>query len=219
MRVRQGASANSPYVALAFHVNRDSYNKIATQWDSARRKFYGREKDYLDVLLGELPENSLVIDVGCGTGRPMAEYVIAKGHRVVGIDQSEELIKIAGERFPNGYWILSSIEEFEFAGIFNAAILWDSLFHIKRSCHEPILRGVIGILAVGGRIMLTVGGSDHPPFTDTMFGQEFFYDSNTPTETVQILQDLGCHVLIGEFMNLPTAGRDKGRYAIVAQKG
>ncbi len=200
-------------------MNRDSYNKIAKQWDYARRKFYGREKDYLDVLLGELPENSLIIDIGCGTGSPMAEYVIARGHRVVGIDQSEELIKIAGERFPNGHWILSSIEEFEFAGIFNAAVFWDSLFHIKRSYHEPILRRVIGNLAVGGRLMLTVGGSDHPPFTDTMFGQVFFYDSNTPTETVHILQDLGCRVLIGEFMNLPTAGRDKGRYAIVAQKG
>ena len=66
--------------------------------------------------------------------------------------------------------------------------------------------------------MLTVGGSEQPPFTDHMFGQEFFYDSNTPEETSRILQGLGCRIVIGEFMNLPTTGHDKGRYAIVARK-
>lgn len=66
--------------------------------------------------------------------------------------------------------------------------------------------------------MLTVGGSAHPAFTDTMFGQAFFYDSNTPDESGQILARLGCRIVIGEFMNLPDGGRDKGRYAIVAEK-
>ena len=27
--------------------------------------------------------------------------------------------------------------------------------------------------------MLTVGGSDNPPFTDTMFGREFFFPVTT----------------------------------------
>ena len=51
-----------------------------------------------------------------------------------------------------------------------------------------------------------------------MFGHEFFYDSNTPEQTGQILQRLGCRLLIAEFMDKPTDGRDKGRYAIVAEK-
>jgi len=66
--------------------------------------------------------------------------------------------------------------------------------------------------------MLTVGGSDHPAFTDSMFEQQFFYDSYPPQKVLEILGNLGFIILISEFMNKPTSGRDKGRYAIVAKK-
>lgn len=199
-------------------MNRASYNKIASQWDKARKECYGREQDYLNVLLSGLPDNALVVDIGCGTGRPLAEYVISRGHRVFGIDQAEELIKLAKARFPREQWILSSIEQYEFSEDFHAAIIWDALFHIDRSMHAIILRRIVEKLPRGGKFMLTVGGSAHPPFIDTMFGQEFFYDSHTPEETIRILHDLRCRIVIEEFMNLPTTRRDKGRYAIIAQK-
>jgi hypothetical protein len=102
--------------------------------------------------------------------------------------------------------------------VYRGALLWDSLFHILRTEHEPILRNVVNGLTPGDRIMLTVGGSAHPAFTDFMYGQEFFYDSNTPEETEQILLRLGCRVVIGEYMNVPDGERDKGRYAIIAEK-
>jgi 2-polyprenyl-3-methyl-5-hydroxy-6-metoxy-1,4-benzoquinol methylase len=199
-------------------MNRDSYNKIASQWDEARKEFYGREQDYLNLLLSDLPDRAWVLDIGCGTGRPLAQNVISKGHRVIGIDQADELIKLAQTRFPNEQWILSPIEQYELSNDFHAAIIWDSLFHIDRSQHATILHKVVEKLPKGGKIMLTVGGSAHPAFTDTMFGQEFFYDSNTPEDTNHILRGLSCQILVGEFMNLPTKGRDKGRYAIIAQK-
>jgi hypothetical protein len=66
--------------------------------------------------------------------------------------------------------------------------------------------------------MLTVGGSAHPPFTDSMFGERFFYDSNTPAEAERMLETLGCRIVLGEFMNLPDGEKNKGRYAFVAEK-
>ena len=199
-------------------MNRDSYNTIAPQWAAARRTFHGRERDYLDLLLAPLPQNACVLDLGCGTGRPMAEYVLAKGFRVIGVDQSGELLKIARADFPSARWVLAALETYAFPDSFGAALLWDSLFHIERSQHEPLLRRVIERLPAGGRLMLTAGGSAHPAFTDRMYGQTFFYDSNPPEITARIVQELGCRILLAEFTNLPTAGRDKGRYALVAEK-
>ncbi len=69
---------------------------------------------------------------------------------------------------------------------------------------------------MGGRFALTVGGSDHAPFTDTMFGKPFFYDSHPPETTITVLQSARFEILHSEFLNLPTNGRDKGRFAIVA---
>jgi len=199
-------------------MNRDSYNTIAQEWGRARNGFFGREQEYLDILLSAVPNGSTILDLGCGTGRPMAEYVLSRGHRIVGVDQSEEMLAIARQNFPDATWILCPMETYEPPVEYHAALVWDSLFHVPRAVHEPVIHRVVAGLPSGGRIMLTVGGSAHPAFTDFMFGQEFYYDSNTPEETEQCLLRLGCRLKVAEFMNVPTGGRDKGRYAIVAEK-
>ena len=198
-------------------LNRASYDRIAAEWDRSRAAFFGRERDYLDALLDGLPVPSTILDLGCSTGRPMAEEVLARGYHVTGVDQSAELLAIARARFPQATWIESRIEEAELSGGYAAAICWDSLFHIDRSLHAGILARVAASLLPGGRIMLTIGGSEHPAFTDTMFGEEFFYDSHPPDRALGILDELGFEPLITEFMNPPVEGGDKGRYAVVAR--
>ncbi|HET7620474.1 MAG TPA: class I SAM-dependent methyltransferase [Gemmatimonadaceae bacterium] len=202
-------------------INRQSYDAIAARWDSARTSFHGSERRYLDVMLEGLAPPARILDLGCGTGRPMAEYVLSRGHQVTGVDQSEELLALARARFPKGEWIHSRIEDFPIEGdrngAYHGAIAWDSLFHIERERHEKILAKVHGALAPGALLMLTAGGSAHPAFTDTMFDREFFYDSHPPEQLAALLVELGFEIVLNEFMNLPTAGRDKGRIAIIAR--
>jgi SAM-dependent methyltransferase len=208
-----GSPVQSPHL-----LNRESYDEVATLWDGERRSFYGSEREYLNLLIGDSPPGSRFLDLGCGTGRPMAEYLIARECRVTGVDQAWEMLVIARARFPGARWIESSIEAFLPDEEYDAALLWDSLFHIERSLHERILRTVFGALRRGGRVMMTVGGSENPPFTDTMLGRRFFYDSHTPEVAEAILRGIGYRIVLGEFMNRPSGGRDRGRYAIVAER-
>jgi len=199
-------------------MNRDAYNIIAQDWDAACQGFVGRERVYLDAVLAAVPEGAVVLDLGCGSGRPMAEYVAARGRRVLGMDQSEALLDIARARLPQAQWVLSAMEVYAPPAGIRGAILWDALFHVARADHARILHGLVRRLPSGGRLMLTVGGSDQPAFTDTMFGQTFFYDSHTPATVDRMLLDLGCRSVIAEFMDRPDGGRNRGRYAIVAEK-
>lgn len=198
-------------------MNRVSYNSIASFWDAARSAFYGRERDYLEALLDGLAVPSRVLDLGCGTGRPIAAHILAQGHHVTGVDQAEALLDLARARYPTGIWINSSIESFAPAQKFDAVVCWDALFHLDRSHHELLFARFADMLSPGGRLMLTVGGSEHPAFTDTMYSESFFYDSHPPDKVLAMLGQLGFTHLISEFMNLPTTGRDKGRYAIMAR--
>lgn len=198
-------------------MNRESYDAIAADWDRARASFYGREREYLDALLTGLQPRSHVLDLGCGTGRPMAEYVLARGHRVTGVDQSVALLDIARARFPDATWILGTIEAFLPPARFAAIVCWDALFHIDRREHEPLFARFAAMLEPGGRLMVTFGGSDHPAFTDEMFGRTFFYDSHPPERELAILSGQGFRPVVSELMNPPTTGRDKGRYAVVAR--
>jgi SAM-dependent methyltransferase len=200
-----------------YPVNRASYNRIAPAWDGARNTF-GRERKYFDAFLDGIPAPASFLDLGCGTGRPIAEHILSLGHRVTGVDQAEGLLALARERFPQGRWIEARLEEYEPTERYAGVICWDALFHIPREAHEGILARAAGCLDSGGRLVLSVGGSEHPAFTDTMFGETFFYDSHPPERVLKILNALGFEPLVAEFMDLPTSGRDKGRFAIVAAK-
>ncbi|MCP9929230.1 class I SAM-dependent methyltransferase [Cyanobium sp. AMD-g] len=197
-------------------MNRQSYNAIVKDWDSARESLLPYEVPFLERLTQQLPKPAKVLDLGCGTGRPVAEFLLQKGMAVTGIDQAENLLALAKERFPAGRWRQAEMETFEPDETYDGAVIWDSLFHIPREHHEPILSRVLGSLRQGSRLILTVGGSDHPPFTDTMFGQTFFYDSHAPSAVITILKSLDASIEHAEFINPPTRGRDKGRYGIVA---
>ena len=198
-------------------MNRDGYDSIASQWDTARSKFSGREIEYLDAFLDGLPIPSSFLDLGCGTGRPIAESLLERGHRVIGVDQSSGMLELARERLPAGIWIESRIEHFESAEPFDGIVCWDAMFHIERGSHDDLIHRMARMLVEGGRLMLSFGGSDHPAFTDTMYGETFFYDSHPPEVELEILRSSGFEFLISEFTNLPDGGRDKGRYVVVAR--
>lgn len=199
-------------------MNRTSYNAIAKDWDAARSGLFRHELPFLKRLTVNLCPPAKFLDLGCGTGRPIAEFLLKQGFSVTGVDQAESLLAFAKRRLPEGRWLHTQIELFKPDENYDGAVIWDSLFHIPREHHEPILQKIVRSLLPGARLMLTVGGSDNPPFTDTMYGQSFFYDSHTPEVVVSILKSLGTTIEHAEYINLPTGGRDKGRYGIVASR-
>lgn len=199
-------------------LNRESYDAIASAWDSARVAFSGRERNFVETLLEGLPTTANILDLGCGTGRPIAADLLSRGHRVTGVDQAEALLDLARSRFPDATWIAGSLEAFASATPFDAIVCWDALFHIDRAEHAGLFGRFSRMLRPRGRLMLTVGGSEHPAFTDQMFGETFFYDSHPPDQALSLLAAAGFTPILAEFLNLPTGGRDKGRHAIVASR-
>ncbi|MCP9792529.1 methyltransferase domain-containing protein [Vulcanococcus limneticus Candia 3F8] len=200
-------------------LNRRSYDAIAGQWDQVRHSASPCERPFLDALLAGLAPGSRVLDLGCGTGRPMAEAVLAAGHAVTGIDQSAAMLELARARFPQATWIEAPLEHYEPGPGHGAAIAWDVLFHLPRQSFAPIAARLHQALAPGGALLLTVGGSENPAFTDTMFGATFFYDSHPPDTAQALLTAAGFRIVRAAFLNQPTTGRDKGRFAILAHAG
>lgn len=197
-------------------MNLESYDAIAQLWDQQRVRLSPAEARILPLVTVGLAPGALLLDLGCGTGQPIATHLATAGFRIAGVDQSPAMLAIARRRLPEHQWLLGSIEDWPRVERVAAAIAWDSLFHIPRERHAAILRRVRDTLPEGGRFALTVGGSDHPAFTDTMFGRKFFYDSHTPDQTVHLLEASGFRIVHEDCLNRPDGARDKGRVAIVA---
>lgn len=197
-------------------MNRAAYDSIVSDWDDARTQLSVHERRLLEHTLEPAEPGSAILDLGCGSGRPIGEYLLGRGFLLTGIDQSPRMLELARQRLPRGQWVECSLEAFTPQGRYGATVAWDSLFHIPREHHMTIFKRVRNVLRSGSRFALTVGGSEHAAFTDTMFGQQFFYDSHPPDKAIALLGEAGFEITHSEFLDLPTSGRDKGRFAIIA---
>jgi cyclopropane fatty-acyl-phospholipid synthase-like methyltransferase len=197
-------------------MNLDSYNAIAEQWELHRARLSPLEAEILPLLVEGLAPNSRVLDLGCGTGQPVAAFFAGRGFQMVGVDQSPAMLALARRRLPTHQWLLGTLEDFPSINEVAAVVAWDSVFHVPRDRHADIFRRVRETLPAGGRFALTVGGSEHPAFTDVMFGHTFFYDSFPPAQVRAMLATAGFRVVNETHLNHPDGARDKGRVALVA---
>lgn len=188
------------------------YDSIAEDWHASRTGFSARK--YVDLVFSKLKPGAKLLDVGCGTGVPIARYLINNGFQVVGIDQSAGMLTIARRVLPTAQLIQANICDLELKEHFAAVIAWDSVFHIERSHHREIYRRLYHLLQPGGWLLLSAGGSGDQGFTSEMFGQSFFYSGYDPDETLRLLQ--------GESFDVEVCEQDdpssRGHIAIVARR-
>jgi SAM-dependent methyltransferase len=208
----------------------NSYDYIAEQWHSNFRgqAYLDRVLGYVDKILDGLPAGAKVLDLGCGTGNPIAIYIIQKGFRVVGVDQSKKMLEIAKQVVPEAEFIHSDMLEIQFTDKFAAAVAWDSIFHVERKYHSAIYHKLANSLALGGRLLLSVGGSDVDSsvedstsddagakgFTSEMFGQTFFYSGYEPQVARNLLEAEGFEIEMWEVDD-PSS---RGHIAVIARK-
>lgn len=126
----------------------------AADWDRLRGEVYGTRFE-LELLLGLVPEEWTIADLGCGTGA-LARALARSGARVVGVDQSAAMLRVA-RREAKG---LENVELHQ--GALEALPLAD------RSCDAallvlvlsyaaeilPVLREAHRVLKPGGRLLV-----------------------------------------------------------------
>jgi cyclopropane fatty-acyl-phospholipid synthase-like methyltransferase len=202
------------------------YDHIAERWHSNYRSqaYIERVLGYVDKILDGLPPGAKVLDLGCGTGNLIARYIVQRGYRVLGVDQSREMLEIAKKEVPEAKLIHSDMVEIEFADKFAAAVAWDSVFHVERKHHSSIYRKLADSLEVGGRLLLSVGGSgaEGPTYADSgaegftseMFGHTFFYSGYEPTVARKLLEAEGFEIEMWEVDD-PSS---RGHIAVIARR-
>lgn len=188
------------------------YNRNALAFDQQRSKTLF-EREWLDKFLSYLKKGDDVLDVGCGTGEPIAKYFIDKEMIVTGIDFSEEMIKIVSQRFPQNEWLLQDMRQFSFDKKFKGIIAWDSFFHLNYEDQLVAFSQFNSNLQEGGVLMLTVG-PERGEVTGFVNGDEIYHSSLSPNEYQDLLERN--HFKLIEFV--PNDSRCKGRSVLFANK-
>ena len=66
----------------------DLYSRRAAEWDADRSRAL-IEKPWLDRFLAHVPPGGSVLDLGCGSGEPIARYLIEQGFPFVSHGRTE----------------------------------------------------------------------------------------------------------------------------------
>lgn len=109
----------------------DLYREGAEDWIAARVELAEEERPWIDRFIAALPPGGSVLDVGCGSGRPIADLLIAEGFRVTGVDASARLLDHARARLPQGEWIEADMRTMDLGRRFDGVLAWSSLFHLS----------------------------------------------------------------------------------------
>ena len=105
------------------------YQRHARAWANDRGNRL-MERAWLDRLRALLPAGASVLDIGCGSGEPMARYLVEQGCNVTGVDSSPELIALCAVSFPDLAWHVADMRTLCLAQRFDALLAWDSFFHL-----------------------------------------------------------------------------------------
>ncbi|GAB4025191.1 class I SAM-dependent methyltransferase [Spirosoma koreense] len=169
------------------------YEAIADWFDQNRTKTL-LEKPWLDALLDQIRPNPSVLDLGCGTGEPIASYLIERGCQLTGVDGSSKMIARCRERFPDQVWLVADMRTLSLSRTFDAVIAWDSFFHLDHEAQRSMMDAFAHYTSSGG-VVLFNSGSEHGVAYGEMNGHVVYHASLDAADYRSILNEHGFTVL------------------------
>jgi SAM-dependent methyltransferase len=107
----------------------DLYRRHAKAWAAARGTML-RERAWIDRFANMLQPKATVLDIGCGSGEPIARHLVSRGHRVNGVDSSPEMIALFRDNLPDEAAEVADMRSLKLDREFGGLLAWDSFFHL-----------------------------------------------------------------------------------------
>ena len=177
------------------------YRRHARAWAEDRGNRL-HERAWLDRFLRLTAECATVLDLGCGSGEPIARYLIEQGCRLTGIDASPGMIAMCQESFPSeehpqAAWQVADMRALHLDRRFAGILAWDSFFHLSPDDQRGMFPVFREHAAPGAALMFTSGTSLGEAI-GSFRGEPMYHASLEPVEYRALLAahgfDVAMHV-------------------------
>lgn len=162
------------------------YERHADAWHQRRNPLASMEAGWLARFSAGLPQGGDILDIGCGTGRPMASWLAQSGFAVTGVDSSAAMLALACDMQPNQDWVQSDMRCLKLDRQFAGLLAWNSFFHLNADDQ----RGMFAIFRAhakpGAMLMFTSGPSESEAIGE-FEGEPLFHASLSPDEYRSLL--------------------------------
>jgi len=158
----------------------------------------------LEWILSNLPPattaKSRILDIGCGTGKPVVSTLSAAGHDVTGIDISSAMIAAAKERVPGAAFQQADFREYlasalEKSETFDAITVYFSLIaSVTQEEIKTAMQSVFKLLRPGGLFVFATVPIPSEGAQIRWMGKPVVVSSLAAEEAVQAVKDAGFKV-------------------------
>jgi ubiquinone/menaquinone biosynthesis C-methylase UbiE len=187
------------------------------QGEHSQNPFQNARVENLGALL---PAGSSVLDLGCGTGVPTARILTGAGHRVLGVDVSAGMLRLAREQVPAAEFRHANILELPAdLGPFDAVTSFFALLMLSRADIGTVLRRVTGWLRPGGYFAVGMVNFDGDSVPLEFLGVPVSISGYPEAEWKDQLQEAGLTVLEIETVDFtPENGPPESQIYALCQK-
>jgi trans-aconitate methyltransferase len=182
------------------------YQRHGVAWAADRAAAPFPERGWLDRFMALLAPGGAVLDIGCGSGAPIAAALAAAGFAVTGLDSSAPLLALARGRLPLGRWIEGDMREMDLGRRFAGLVAWDSLFHLDHAAQRAMFPRLAAHAAPGAALIFTSGPA-HGVALGTYAGETLFHASLDAAEYRALLAEHGFAVVAHRAEDPGSGGR------------
>jgi cyclopropane fatty-acyl-phospholipid synthase-like methyltransferase len=101
-----------------------------------------------------------VLDIGCGSGVPIARELIQRGFSVMGVDGAPEMLSLFRRDVPDGLAVLADMRELALEKGFAGILAWDSFFHLSPADQRAMFSRFRDHAAPDAVLMFTSGPTE-----------------------------------------------------------
>lgn len=171
----------------------DLYQRHAATYDGLRGKLL-MEGPWLARFRALLAPDAAILDIGCGTGEPIARHLREQGHAVTGVDSAPAMVALCRARFPGGDWQVADMRHLALGRRFGGLIAWDSFFHLTPE-DQPKMFPIFAAHAAPGAAFMFTSGPAHGEAIGNFEGEALYHGSLDPQDYRALLAENGFSVI------------------------
>jgi len=169
------------------------YEHHAAAWDADRQSSAWNDKVWHDRFIATLARGATVLDLGCGSGRPVAWHTARQGLQVTGVDSSPTMISLCRSRLPEHEWIVADMRKLALGRRFDGILAWDSFFHLDHEDQRRMFAVFAGHAATRAVLMFN-SGPEHGEAVGSYRGDPLYHASLAADEYEALLGRSGFEV-------------------------